>query len=45
MTHGLDDRLTVVSTCRAAHVVRDKGKGLVNDGVQIDRFLVQLMAF
>ena len=44
MTHGLEDRLTVAATCRAAHVVRDEGQALVDDGVKIDRFLVQLMA-
>ena len=42
MTHGFDDRLTVRLDLPRAHVVRDKGKAFVDDGVQIDRFLVQL---
>ena len=44
MTHGFEDRLTVVSICRAAHVVGDEGKAFSDHGVKIDRFLVQLTA-
>ena len=34
----------MAETCRVVMSCDDQGKGLVDDGVQIDRFLVQLMA-
>ena len=33
----------MASISRAAHVVGDEGKAFIDDGVKIDRFLVQLM--